>query len=182
MRRLALLVCCLFVPAVARATVLVPIDFHDLVTTSSAIVHGRVSGVRCDWVDGRRAIQTFVTVEASEYLKGDLGRAVTFTVPGGRMGRYLTIFVGAPVFRVDDEVVLFLKTTAAQPVILGLSQGVMRVHDGVRGERVVSAPATIDDPAADLRAGSRRSAIPRRPVGLDRLRAAVRRVLAARQR
>ena len=37
------------------------------------IVHGRVVDVRAGWVDGRRSVDTFVTIAADDYLKGNLG-------------------------------------------------------------------------------------------------------------
>src|SRR6266850_4866174 len=109
MRRLALGIALVVLPVVLRATVIVPIEFRELVTIAPVIVHGRVVDVRSDWVDGRRSVETFVTVEAAEYLKGNLGERVTFKVPGGQLGRYRTVFVGAPEFQDGDEVILFLK-------------------------------------------------------------------------
>ena len=82
-----------------QATVLVPIEFRELVADAPVIVHGRVVDVPVEWVDGRRAVETFVTSTADEYLKGDLGEHVTFRVPGGQIGRYRTVFVGAPEFK-----------------------------------------------------------------------------------
>src|SRR5687767_15921943 len=92
-----------------HATVIVPIEFRELVATAPGIVHGEVVDVRSRWVDGRRSLETFVTIAAAEYLKGNLGEHVTFRVPGGQLGRYRTVFVGVPEFRPGDEVVLFLK-------------------------------------------------------------------------
>src|SRR4029453_9530015 len=90
-----------------HATVILPIEFRELVTIAPVIVHGHVVDVRTEWVDGRRAIETFVTVQADEYLKGNLGETLTVRVPGGQMGRYRTVFVGAPEFREGEGAVLF---------------------------------------------------------------------------
>jgi hypothetical protein len=48
-----------------------------------------------------------VTIDVEESLKGSLGRTVQFLVPGGALGRYRSIFVGAPQF-VVERVVVFL--------------------------------------------------------------------------
>src|SRR5688572_15298321 len=110
MRRPVIVALLLMLPVALRATVIVPIEFRELVATSPVIVHGLVTDVRSAFVDGRRSVETFVTIEAGEYLKGNLGQHVTFKVPGGEIGRYRTVFVGAPEFRTGDEVVLFLRT------------------------------------------------------------------------
>jgi len=85
--------------AQVRATVLLPADLAALVRGSQAVVHGRVVNVRAAWADGRRRIESFVTVEVVEYFKGDLGGRVTIRVPGGQIGRYRSVTVGAPTFR-----------------------------------------------------------------------------------
>lgn len=148
MRRSLLSLVCVLVllSGTAGATVLLPIEFRELVTSANVIVHGRVVDVRAEWVDGRRAVETFVTIQADEYLKGNLGDHVTFKVPGGQLGRYRTVFVGAPIFTTDDEVVLFLKANGQSfPFIIGLTQGLFRVvDDGATGDRRVTPPPVLD--------------------------------------
>ena len=178
MRRFVFLALFLAVPGVLRATVIVPIEFRELVSTTPVIVHGRVTDVRAAFVDGRRAVETFVTIAADEYLKGDLGGHITIRVPGGEIGRYRTVFVGAPGFTTGDEVVLFLKTPrAALPIVAGLNQGVYRVvADRQTGRRLVTAPIVMSrDGAAEPIV---RGASTRRPLPIDAFRAAVRDVLA----
>ncbi len=151
--------------AATGATVLLPADLGELARGSQAIIHGRVTSVRAEWVAGHRRIDSFVTVEAIEYFKGDFGRAVTFRVPGGQIGRYRSVTVGAPVFREGDEVVLFLGARGPSvPYVLGLSQGVFRVvADTATGRRLVTPPALVAgvEPAA-----VRRGDPARRPIDL----------------
>ena len=92
----------------AHATVLVPADIGELAHDALAIVRGRVVSADARWTDDRRTIETLVTLEVETYLKGDLGSTVQFLVPGGRLGRYRSIFVGAPEFASDERVVVFL--------------------------------------------------------------------------
>jgi hypothetical protein len=162
-----------------HATVLLPIEFRELVTTAPVIVHGQVVDVRSEWVDGRRAVETFVTVEAAEYLKGNLGESFVFKVPGGQIGRYRTVFVGAPAFQTGDEVVLFLKTDGPSfPFLVGLSQGVFRiVTDTQSGRRVVTPPALVGVNSADAVRVVRGNPA-RRPVAIDVFRDAVHRALS----
>jgi len=173
MRRLLLCAVCVCLPVALGATVLIPIEFRELVTVSTAIVHGRVADVHAEWTDGRRNVETLVTVEAREYLKGDLGSSVTVRVPGGQIGRYRTVFIGAPEFLVDDEVVLFLKGRA----IVGLSQGAFRVEPDARtGRPMVVSPMvmSVDDSAQRVVRGDAR----RRPVAIEVFRETVRQILA----
>ena len=162
-----------------HATVIVPIEFRELVTTAPVIVHGQVVDVRSRWVDGRRSLETFVTVAAAEYLKGNLGEHVTVRVPGGQIGRYRTVFVGAPEFKEGDEVVLFLKQAGRSDLyIIGLSQGAFRVVPEPRtGRRVVTTPIVMgrggDEPERIVRGD-----VTRKPVTVDAFRDAVRQVLA----
>ena len=179
MRRLALLALFLTVPVALRATVVVPIEFRELVTTTPVIVHGRVTDVRSAPVDGRRSVDTFVTVAADEYLKGDLGRFVTFRVPGGEVGRYRTIVIGAPEFKVGEEVVLFLKTQSSSvPFIAGFNQGVYRVvPDRETGRRMVTTPVVMGRDGVEPEPVVR-GAPTRRPMAIEVFRDTVKDVIA----
>lgn len=160
-----------------EATVRLPADLTVLVRESRAIVHGRVIEMRSEWADGRRRIDSFVTVEAFDYFKGDLGPWVTFRVPGGQIGRYRSVTVGAPVFRPGDEVVLFLNARGPSiPWVLGLGQGVFRVVDDPRSSgRLVTPPALL---AGDTTEEVRRGEASRRPVALAEFGDSVRRLVA----
>ena len=130
-----------------RATVLVPADLGELARGATAIVRGRVEAVRVEWADGRRRVLTIVTLEVQETYKGDLGSTVSFGVPGGTLGRYRTVMVGAPSFREGEEVVVFLAARApALPHLVGFGQGVYRVFVDSRtgGTRVIPPALTSD--------------------------------------
>lgn len=179
MRRL--LVSGLFMCAAAalHATVIVPIEFRELVTTAPVIVRGQVVDVQSRWIDGRRSLETFVTIAVAEYLKGNLGEHLTFRVPGGQMGRYRTVFVGAPEFSAGDEVVLFLKRAGPSNLsIIGLSQGAFRVVTETRtGRRMVTTPIVMGrggDQAEPIVRGD----VTRKPLPIDAFRDAVRQVMA----
>ena len=178
-RRIALCALLLFVTSRVSATVLLPIEFRELVASAPVIVHGEVVDVHAEWVDGRRAVETFVTVEAADYMKGNLGERVTFKVPGGQLGRYRTVFVGAPTFQPGDELVLFLKASGPSfPYIIGLSQGVFRiVTDEQNGRRLVTPPAVMAAAALDTVKIVRGDAA-RRAVPLETFRESVRLAMA----
>lgn len=161
----------------AGATVLIPIEFRELVHVSSTIVHGRVTDVRAGWTEGRRAIETSVTLDVTEYMKGSLGGTVTVRVPGGQIGRYRTIVVGAPAFHEGDEVVLFLRSYDGALSIVGMSQGVFRVTADSSGHRVVTTPVVMGR-SADATGPVVRGDATRRPLAVDAFRDVVGRILA----
>jgi hypothetical protein len=121
--------CMLLVLSVpARATVIIPADLGELSHDAFAIVRGRVAAVDPRWTADRRTIETIVTLEVETYLKGTFGPTMQFSVPGGELGRFRSIVVGAPAFAVDQRVVVFLGARGPTvPHVVGFSQGVFRV-------------------------------------------------------
>lgn len=159
--------------AISSATVLLPADLTDLVVEARAIAHGRITDVQAQWIDGRRRIDSLVTIEVFSYFKGDWGATVTFRVPGGQLGAYRTVIVGAPVFTAGDEVVLFLSARGPSvPYVLGLSQGLFRiVPDRASGRRLVTPPALLarsDDAEPVVRGDLNRRRVPLAEFG-DRI-------------
>jgi hypothetical protein len=144
LRLVAILGACSFAGVALEAAVILPATLGDLVTGARAIVHGHVVAVEPRWVDGRRQIETLVTLHADEYLKGDLGSDVTFKVPGGQMGPYRSMMIGAPTFQEGDEIVVFLNAQGPTvPWISGLNQGVFRVADDVSGAKIVTPGVSL---------------------------------------
>ena len=149
----------ILLPASVQATVLVPASLGELAREAGAIVRGRVIAAEARFTPDRRAIETLVTLDAEATLKGSLGATVQFLVPGGTLGRYRSILVGAPAFAAGQHVVVFLGWTGpSYPYVLGLSQGVFRLQaDGDQGWRVTpllftapvsgAAPVVHGDPA-----------------------------------
>jgi hypothetical protein len=141
---LTLLVALAALAAPVRATVVVAADLGELAREARAIVRGRVQSVDGRWTDDRRTIETIVTLEVASYLKGALGPTVQFRVPGGDLGRYRSIVVGAPLFAVNEEVVVFLGASGpAVPYILGFNQGVYRVVRAADNSGPVVTPPAL---------------------------------------
>ena len=144
MLRRLLMVMALLVAAPAGATVYLPVDFNEMVARSKEIAHGRVVDVRGDLTPDRRTIVTYVTIEVEQHLKGNLGESITFRVPGGQVGRYRRIVVGAPQFERGDEVIVFLASRGPSiPYLFGLSQGVYRVARRADGRVLVTPVPAI---------------------------------------
>src|SRR3972149_10209746 len=91
----------------ARATVVVPLDLEEMARAARIIARGRVVAVDARWTADRRMIETIVSLEVDAYLKGALGSVMHFRVPGGVLGRFRTVLVGAPQFTIDQRVVVF---------------------------------------------------------------------------
>jgi hypothetical protein len=172
---LPFIVCLLGAPALS-ATVLVPAEFREIVAGSQIIAHARVVEIRPEWVDGRRQIETIVTADVLSYYKGGSARTLSFKVPGGQIGRYRSVMIGAPQFKRGDEAVLFLNG-ADDPVphVFGLNQGVFRVRQDRRtGRRVVVRPALMASGSSETPERVVRGAPSRRPVELAAFGAMVR--------
>jgi hypothetical protein len=149
----------------AAATVLVPADLGELAHDARAIVRGRIVAVDSRWSDDHRSIETIVTVEAERYLKGAWGPTVQFRVPGGELGRFRSIFVGAPEFAVDERIVVFLGTRGPTlPYLIGLGQGVYRVSRTADRAWVVTPAPLYPNASATTRVV--RGDTARRPVAL----------------
>lgn len=156
----------------AGAVTVAPLSFDELVNASTTVVYGRVSDVRGEWSEDRRRIDSFVTVEVVGRYKGSPGETLTFTVPGGQVGRYMNMIPGAPSFARGDRAVLFLTSRGPRlPIPTGFTQGIYRVTLDARGAALVLPPA-ID--TADRRIV--RGDVMRKPVPLASFEAAVRAV------
>ena len=133
-----------FVSLRAEAITLAKLPFSDLVAQSSVIVYGRVSEVHGRWTDDRHGIESLVTLEALEYLKGRYGETVMFRTPGGQVGDTVNVWPGAPSFRTGDYVVLFLAARGPTiPSIVGLTQGVLRVSSDPRSGELLARPRPL---------------------------------------
>jgi hypothetical protein len=163
----------------ARATVLVPGDLGDIARGASVIVRGTVVDVRAAWADGRRRVETVVTMAVAETFKGGVADRVSFEVPGGVIGRYRSVTIGAPTFREGEEVVVCLGARPPElPYVLGLSQGVFRIRpDAVSGQKMVTTPALLSTSASAV--SVRRGDPSRQPMRLDEFSTTLRAALTA---
>ncbi len=133
---------CLTLSPYALATLLVPLDLDELVATADVVVIGRVAHATPQRATGG-GVETAVMMSGLTVLKGLPATSVTFTVPGGRVGRYRTVVPGAPALAPGDEAVVFLRETLPGRLMLaGFSQGFIPVaRDRVTSEATVMAPA-----------------------------------------
>jgi hypothetical protein len=161
-----------------EAVTVVPMTFEELVAESVAVVYARVTDVRGQWTQDRRAIDSLIALEPLKYFKGDLGETVIMRLPGGTASGVINVIPGAPSLRSGDLVVLFLTSRGPSiPTTLGLGQGIFRVaHDAAVGGLRVTPPPLKGSVAGRIIRG----AADRRTLTLDAFEAAVRDTGAAR--
>jgi hypothetical protein len=165
-------------PAALGATVIAPAEFREIVNGADIIAYGRVSDTTVEMSDDRKLVDTLVTMQVGTYLKGGPGETLVFKVPGGQVGRFRNVMVGAPQFVAGEEAVVFLNVRGSGlPIVFGLNQGVFRVRlDDQTKRRVVTPPALMargEAPEAIVR-----GSVERRPVPLETFGAQVQTVLA----
>lgn len=162
------------------ATVYLPVDFTEMVSAAKEIAHGEVVDVRSELTTDHRSIVTYVTLAVEQHLKGNLGESVTFRVPGGQVGRYRRIIVGAPTFERGDEVVVFLTSRGPSiPYLFGLSQGVYRVARLRDGRAMVTPIPPLESAGRAERVV--RGDPARRPLALDEFAREVKAILGSRK-
>jgi hypothetical protein len=159
------------------ATVVLPAAFRDVVAGSAVIAHVQIADVRPEWAEGRRRIDSLVTAAVIVSFKGDVSETVSFKVPGGELGRYRSVTIGAPIFKPGDEAVICLSAAEGEPLhVFGLNQGVFRVRqDPVSGRRMVVTPvlsARDEEPVRIVR-----GSVERRPLAMEEFGRQVRGVI-----
>jgi hypothetical protein len=159
----------LFVASI-DATTVAPLSFEQLVSGSSAVVYGRVTDVRSQWTADRRFIESIVSIEVIKGMKGGASNMISFTVPGGQVGRYLNVIPGAPMFSTGDLAVFFLTAHGPRlPVTTGLTQGIYRVQRDASSGAMLVMPPIVDTVGPIVRGDVRR-----KPVSLAAFEGSVR--------
>ena len=151
-------------PAALRATVLLPIEFRELVDASRRRSFTATSRTCAPpWIDGRRSIDTFVTVEADEYFKGG-PRRVTHRPRARRPDRPLPDHLRrrARVSRRATKSSCSCAAMAGRVSIVGLSQGAFRVSPDRAAGASLTSPVLMA--AAERRRPDRRARRRRRGV------------------
>lgn len=145
MRRLiAVLVVLLLAGALAKAHVVIPAEFKDVVGDASLIVRGHVTDVRSVAVPGT-GIDSIATVAVENVLKGQASGFIYVRVPGGALGRTRVTMVGAPTFQTGQRFVLFLRPSFSDSSFrpVGLTMGVYAILPEPKTQRLVVEPPVV---------------------------------------
>ncbi len=148
--------------ASAGASVVLRLSDADLAQRAALILRGRVEGVRSEWLPGGRRIVTRVDLRVTEVLKRaetapEVGQTFELYTPGGAVGDLGQTVPGAAQFELDEDVVVYLESTASGFTPVGLALGKFRVvagDDGVLralrdldGLGFATVPGTQGDPS-----------------------------------
>jgi hypothetical protein len=113
-------------------------------------VAGRITSVEFVWEDEtHRAINTLLTVEVDQYVKGDGNATVVVRQLGGHIGEFGDEIPGVPMFDTGEEVVLFLVKFNGEYLIHSMALGAFRVSTEETGQKIVYnylPDVTIVDP------------------------------------
>ena len=123
------------------ATVVIPPTFEELVGQAELIFQGTVTNVRSVWEGegAQRHIETYVTFQVGENVKGDAGSSYTIRMLGGTVGDESMVVVCAPKFQVGDREILFVEHNYDQFVpLVGIDHGHFQVQrDGQTGRDIL---------------------------------------------
>ncbi len=128
---------------------------EELTTESTLIIKGVVHSTESQWEDANhRAINTYVTVDVSRYIKGAGESQIVFKQKGGQIGDTSDIISGTPYFRKGDEVLLFLVESNGVYEIHSFALGCFRIFTDTKfNEQVINDLRNVDviDPATGKR-------------------------------
>jgi len=128
--------------APAWGATLEQLSLADMISKSTAIVHGQVTGSSAAYRGS--VIYTHYRVNVLEQWKGATQSAADVLVPGGVAKGIRQTYPGAPQLNVGQEYVLFLWTSSkGETYTIGFTQGVFSLPASVSGQvMAVQAPTT----------------------------------------
>lgn len=140
--------------ALARvsATTVIPPTFEQLVQQAELIFQGTVTASRSVWEGegGDRHIETYVTFQVEDSVKGQAGASYTVRMLGGTVGDEAMEVTDAPKFEVGDRDILFVEHNNEQFVpLVGISHGRFHVQRDEQTGRDIVVNAE-GDPVRDL--------------------------------
>lgn len=119
--------------ALARvtATTVVPPTFDQLVQQAELIFQGTVTDTKSVWEGegAQRHIETYVTFQIADSVKGNAGSSYTIRMLGGTVGDESLVVTDAPKFQVGDREILFVEHNYDQFVpLVGIGHGRFHVQ------------------------------------------------------
>jgi hypothetical protein len=133
----------------SSALVVRELSFDELVVEAGSIYRGRVVKKRVAWNESRTLILTHYTLSIRETLKGTPGAQVRFSELGGEIDGVALDVPGAPEYRLDEEVVVFLHAEKGRVMTLNWRRGKFPVERMRNGESRVVMPASRDRPTTE---------------------------------
>ena len=123
------------------ATSVIPPTFEQLVQQAELIFQGTVTNTQSVWVGegAQRHIETYVTFQIEDNVKGQAGSSYTIEMLGGTVGDETFEITDTPKFKVGDREILFVEHNNEQFVpLVGISYGRFQVQrDNQTGREVL---------------------------------------------
>jgi hypothetical protein len=113
------------------ATTVIPPTFDQLVQQAELIFQGRVTDVRSVWEGegAQRHIDTYITFQIADSVKGNAGSSYTIRILGGTVGDETMEVTDTPKFKVGDTEILFVEHNNDQFVpLVGINNGRFHVQ------------------------------------------------------
>jgi len=113
------------------ATTVIPPTFEQLVQQAELIFQGTVTDVRSVWEGegAQRHIDTYITFQIGENVKGNAGSSYTIRILGGTLGDETMEVTDTPKFKVGDSDILFVEHNNDQFVpLVGINNGRFHVQ------------------------------------------------------
>ena len=124
------------------ATTVIPPTFEQLVQQAELIFQGTVTDVRSVWEGegAQRHINTYVTFQIGENMKGNAGSSYTIRILGGTVGDETMEVTDTPKFKMGDRDILFVEHNNDQFVpLVGINNGRFHVQrDGQTGRDIIA--------------------------------------------
>ena len=117
--------------ACLTATTVIPPTFEQLVQQAELIFQGTVTDVRSVWEGegAQRHIDTYVTFQIADSVKGNPGASYTIRILGGTVGDETMEVTDTPKFKVGDRDILFVEHNNDQFVpLVGINNGRFHVQ------------------------------------------------------
>jgi hypothetical protein len=125
---------------------------EELTGESDLVVVGKINSVEYVWEDEtHRAINTLLTIEVEQYVKGTGNSTVVVRQLGGQIGDFGDEIPGTPLFDTGEEVVFFLVKHKGDYWIHSIALGAFRIIPAEGGQKVVInhlQDVTVLDPAS----------------------------------
>jgi|GEM_PF-6686736 len=116
-----------------------------LTQESELVVTGVVTSMEARWNPRNTGIFTYMTVETMEVLRGQVpGRSIEVRNYGGKVGTTAQLAIGAPRFKLGEQVLLFLSPSEEPGIykITGITVGKFAMARGPEGRKsIVTVPA-----------------------------------------
>ena len=127
--------------ATSRATSVIPPSFDQLVGQAQTIFQGNVANVRSQWTGegANRHIESYITFQVEETLKGEPAQSYVMRVYGGTVGEDSMGIADAPEFKVGDHDILFVENNGTQAIpLVGIMHGRFHLLRDSSGTEVVT--------------------------------------------